>query len=110
MVEGHEAVHEPAAGPSASGRRPLSRSAPTLTAPLARLGVGAPRTPEAVLALQRAAGNRTVARALGRSERVLARCAGRCTCGGECGEAELDDLHRTPVLARVARGDPPSRL
>jgi hypothetical protein len=42
---------------------------------------------EAVLTLQTSAGNQAVMRAL--STRTLARCSGRCTCGGACGQEEL---------------------
>ncbi|HKG11522.1 MAG TPA: hypothetical protein VKB07_13205 [Gaiellaceae bacterium] len=41
-----------------------------------------------VLALQASAGNQAVTRALV-SGRTLARCSGRCTCGGACGRDEL---------------------
>ena len=37
---------------------------------------------EAVLMLQTSAGNQAV---------MLARCSGRCTCGGACGQEELFD-------------------
>ena len=41
----------------------------------------------AVLALQRGAGNRAVSAIIARpAPRTLARCAGPCTCGGECSE------------------------
>jgi hypothetical protein len=51
---------------------------------------------EAVLALQATAGNHAVARALRAGNgRTLARCSGRCTCGGACGQEELllEDEH-----------------
>jgi hypothetical protein len=49
---------------------------------------------ETVLALQAAAGNQAVTHALS-SGRTIARCSGRCTCGGACGQEELllDDEH-----------------
>ncbi len=63
-----------------------------------------------VLALQRASGNRATTQflrgSLEGSTRVLARCPGRCTCGGKCGrhEEETDPIFgrelRRAVLAR----------
>ena len=53
----------------------------------------------AVLALQRGAGNRAVSAIIARpAPRTVARCAGRCTCGGECSNEE--SLENFGVLAR----------
>lgn len=52
----------------------------------------------AVLSLQRASGNRAVARMLKkRTGPVVARCAGACTCGGKCSEGELLDESGRPL-------------
>jgi hypothetical protein len=52
---------------------------------------------DAVLALQASAGNQAVARAVAaRQGPTLARCSGRCTCGGSCGKQDLlEDDERT---------------
>jgi hypothetical protein len=55
------------------------------TAPVAERAAPAARSTNAVLQLQRVAGNRAVGR-------MLARCgAGGCTCGGACGGGGHDD-------------------
>ncbi len=80
---------------------------------------------DAVLALQRAAGNRVTTAALrgaavpGRTaSRKLARCQGPCQCGGLCGTANRDDeltedlsrrLQRA-VVRRADRSDSASRI
>jgi hypothetical protein len=64
--------------------------------------------PTSVRALQRAAGNRAVSRALlAATSRVLARCGGRCTCGGHCQEeVEAEELLDRRVLARAVTEAP----
>ncbi len=61
---------------------------------------------EAILALQASAGNQAVARALAaRNGRTLARCAGRCTCGGSCGkEEQLEDERKPRPVVATKRG------
>ncbi len=62
--------------------------------------------PAGVLRLQRAAGNRAVARALAESPQMLARCSGgACRCGGACAGSssmlEEEELLRSASLARM---------
>ena len=71
----------PALATRVVGRR--TASPPSLSAALAAGGPGA------VLALQRAAGNRAVTSLLQPHKSVVARCAGGCTCGGTCADERL---------------------
>ena len=90
----------------AGAARPAAPRVARMPAPAA-LGPGA--RPDAVLALQRSAGNAVT----GASLRMLARCgAGGCTCGGKCGghgerkepdELELQRMAATAPAARRSR-------
>ena len=94
------------------------RTQEQLTVTAARRGDGGPvlrravaGRPAAVLALQRQAGNRAVAALLQpRRSQALARCSGRCTCGGRCAEDDelLDERLFKPVLARSQESSPPA--
>ena len=53
-----------------------------------------------VLALQMAAGNRAVAELVRPRQPTLARCAGRCSCGGKCGSADTSCSGPEPALVR----------
>lgn len=85
---GHDAA---APAPDAPRASPLSAQAGSSTA---------------VLALQRAAGNRAVGAMLARrGTRALARCEGACACGGRCQNDEelLEEGARRPGMAPPAR-------
>jgi hypothetical protein len=74
-------------------------------------GCGRPRVPaasggrpEAILALQRAAGNRAVNAVMSRQVgHTLARCSGRCTCGGQCTHNSANDDDGAGETRRVER-------
>jgi Papain-like cysteine protease AvrRpt2 len=65
-----------------------------------------------VLALQRSAGNQAVTAMLQpERRRLLARCAGPCTCGGQCAEDDLlDGLARQATHALIPRSVAPPVL
>jgi len=77
----------------------------------------------AALALQRSAGNRATVEAVTRGlasrppARRVARCQGRCTCGGACGSSHVDELVagipeqlRRAVAGRSARSSSAGRV
>ena len=85
-------------------------SAPTTRQDLRVAPIAGPTAAQYMLALQRSAGNRAVSALLDRRNGpILARCAGRCTCGGACGEAEqLDESGRLRPLASLLQRQPVS--
>ena len=81
--------------------RVLASEVGRLGTPMAALIAGGP---SAVLALQRAVGNRSVASMLKAQKQVVARCAGGCTCGGKCGAEELLDETRARAAGTAGVG------
>jgi outer membrane protein OmpA-like peptidoglycan-associated protein len=85
-----------------------ARDVPRAAASPGRRQKGLARS-DAVLALQRSAGNRAVGAMLRSPQgRTLARCAGACRCGGRCRDDELLEdeprgTRRASVLARSPR-------
>jgi hypothetical protein len=66
--------------------------------------------PTAVVALQRAAGNRAVTSLLQPDKSVLARCRGGCTCGGKCADEQLLQEAMKPLRRTASAPAPAQRL
>ncbi len=98
-------------------RTPGSDGSRAPPGPALQLALASRGGQDAVLALQRAAGNRAAVAALHRRAStgasrgvLLARCPGRCQCGGRCGggrgdDAFLDEFARRLQRAVAARRD-----